>query len=137
MAQKQPSNFPKPVTGVTSPYPTCFYFNSNRFKHLAYRSHRDDRPPIGVEHCLESGFRIFFLKDKYEGGEHDGAHPQQEEEEAELLVVGLHRVAEGLESRGVSGQLEDPDDPQCLHNPSHLQKPEVLGCSTNISLAIG
>ena len=99
---------------------------------LTHRCHGDDRPPIGVEHCLESGFRIFFLKDKYEGGEHDGTHPQQEEEEAELLVVGLHRVAEGLESRGVSGQLEDPDDPQCLHNPSHLQKPEVLGCSTHI-----
>ena len=96
MAQKQPSNFPKPVTGVTSPYPTCFYFNSNRFKHLAYRSHRDDRPPIGVEHVLEFRVHILLLKDKDEGGEHDGAHEEEEEEEPKLLVVGLHGVAQRL-----------------------------------------
>ena len=99
--------------------------------------HCDDRPPVGVKHGLESGLLVLFLKNKDQGGKHDRPHEEEEEEEAELLVVGLHRVAEGLESRGVSGQLEDPDDPQCLHDPSHLQKPEVLGCSTNISLAIG
>jgi len=104
---------------------------------VPHRCHSDDCPPIGVKHCLESCFRIFFLKDKYEGGKHDGPHPQQQEEEAELLVVGLHGVAEGLEAGGVPRQLEDPDDPQRLHDSSHLQKPEVLGGPTNISLAIG
>ena len=97
MAQKQPSNFPKPVTGVTSPYPTCFYFSSNRFKHLAHRSHCDDRPPIGVEHVLEFRVHILLLKDKDEGGEHDGAHEEEEEEEPKLLVVGLHGVAKRLQ----------------------------------------
>ena len=102
-----------------------------------YCSHCDDSPPVGIKHCFECGFFIFFFKDEDQGGEHDGPHEEKEEEEAELLVVGLHGVAEGLEAGGVPRQLEDPDDPQRLHDSSHFQKPEVLRCSTNISLAIG
>ena len=100
---------------------------------ITYCGHCDDSPPVGVEHCLESGFFVFFLKDKNQGGEHDGPHEEEQEEEAELLVVGLHGVAEGLQAGGVPRQLEDPDDPQRLHDSSHLQKPEVLGSPTNVS----
>ena len=97
-----------------------------------YCSHRDDSPPISIKHRLERGFFIFFFKDEDQGGEHDGPHEEEEEEEAELLVVGLHGVAEGLQPRRVSRQLEDPDDPQCLHYSSHLQQPEILGSPTQL-----
>ena len=64
---------------------------------MAHRSHCDDRPPIGVEHVLEFRVHILLLKDKDEGGEHDGAHEEEEEEQPKLLVVGLHGVAQRLQ----------------------------------------
>ena len=103
----------------------------------AHRGHRDQGPPVGIKHGLECCIFSVLLKDKDEGGKHDGPDEEEEEEKAELLVVGLHGVAQRLEAGGVSGKLEDPDDPQCLHDSSHLQQTEVLGRSTNISLAIG
>ena len=100
---------------------------------MSYCCHSDDGPPVGVKHCLERRFLVFLLENKDQGGEHDGPHEEEEEEQAELFVVCLHGVAQGLQAGGVPGQLEDPDDPQSLHDPRHLQKSEVLGCSTNIS----
>ena len=77
---------------------------------LSHRGHGDDGPPVGVEHRLEGGLLVLLLKDVDEGGEHDGAHAEEEEEEAELLVVGPHCVAEGLQPRRMTGQLEDPSE---------------------------
>ena len=42
-----------------------------------------------------------LLEHEDEGGEHDGAHPQQQEQQPQLLVVGLHGVAQRLEAGGM------------------------------------
>ena len=64
---------------------------------FCYRGHRDDGPPVGVEHGVESCLFLLLLKHEDEGGEHDGAHEEEEEEEPKLLVVGLHGVAQRLQ----------------------------------------
>ena len=52
---------------------------------------------------MECSLLLLLLKHEYEGGEHDGPHPQQEEEQPELLVVSLHCVAESLKTSGMFG----------------------------------
>ena len=44
---------------------------------FCYRGHRDDGPPVGVEHGVESCLFLLLLKHEDEGGEHDGPHPEQ------------------------------------------------------------
>ena len=51
-----------------------FSFHENMF---CYRGHRDDGPPVGVEHGVESCLFLLLLKHEDEGGEHDGPHPEQ------------------------------------------------------------
>ena len=68
-----------------------------------HRGHGDDRPPVRVKHGLEGAGLLLLLKHEDETGEHDGAHPQQEEQQAQLLVVSLHSVAKSLESGGMFG----------------------------------
>ena len=66
-----------------------------------YRGHGDDGPPVGVEHGVEGGGLLLLLEHEDEGCEHDGAHPQQQEQQPQLLVVGLHGVAQRLEAGGM------------------------------------
>ena len=73
----------------------AFYENTNSSIDTD-RCHGDDRPPVGVEHRVEGGSLFLLLEHKDEAGEHDGPHPQQEEQQAQLLVVGLHGVAKCL-----------------------------------------
>lgn len=68
-----------------------------------HRCHGYDCPPVGVEHGVEGRGLLLLLEDEDEAGEHDGAHAQQEEQQPQLLVVGLHGVAKGLQARGMFG----------------------------------
>ena len=70
---------------------------------MSYCCHCDDGPPVGVKHCLERRFLVLLLENKDQGGEHDGPHEEEEEEQAELFVVCLHGVAQGLQAGGVPG----------------------------------
>ena len=70
---------------------------------LCYRGHCDDGPPVRIEHRVESCLLLLLLEDEDQGGEHDGAHAQQQEQQHQLLVVGPHRVSEGLETGRVFG----------------------------------
>lgn len=70
---------------------------------IANRGHCNDGPPVGVEHRVEGCLLLLLLKHEDEGGEHDGSHAQQQEEQPQLLVVGPHGVAKGLEAGGMFG----------------------------------
>ena len=70
----------------------------NNLFNKTYRCHRDDCPPVSIEHCFEGRVIVLLLEHVDEGGEHDGPHPEEKEEEAQLLVVRLHCVPQGLES---------------------------------------
>ena len=52
---------------------------------------------------MESCLLLLLLEHKDQGGEHDGTHAQQQEQQPQLLVVGPHGVSEGLETGGVLG----------------------------------
>ena len=52
---------------------------------------------------MEGCLLLLFLEHEDEGGEHDGPHAQQEEQQPQLLVVGPHGVAESLEAGGMFG----------------------------------
>ena len=92
----------------------------------AHRGHRDQGPPVGIKHCLECGIFSVLLKDKDEGGKHDGADEEEEEEKAELSDVGSQRVPQGFQPNGVPCQLENPDHPQGLCDSGHFQQSECL-----------
>ena len=74
-----------------------------------YRCHSDDGPPVCVQHGHKRRVLVLLLEHIGQGGEHDGAHAQQQEQEAQLLVVGAHRVAQGLQAGGVTRQFEDSE----------------------------
>ncbi len=50
---------------------------------------------------MEGCLFLLLLEHKDEGGEHYGAHAQQQEQQPQLLVVCPHGVAEGLEAGGM------------------------------------
>ena len=60
---------------------------------ICYRGHCDNGPPVGIKHGVEGSVDLLLLEDKDEGGKHDGPHPEKQEEEPQLLVVGLHGVS--------------------------------------------
>ena len=104
--------------------------------------HGDQSPPVGVKHGVELCSRgAVLLKHKRQRGEDQDlrdvtllerhfiqlAYPdgEEENEQAEFFIALSEGVAETLEASGVSGQLEDPDDPhdpEKLSNPPHLHQ---------------
>ena len=80
---------------------TIYLPQSVRSQQIFYRGHGDDCPPVRVKHRVEARGLLLLLKHKDERGEHDGTHPQQQEQQAQLLVVCLHCVTKGLESSRV------------------------------------
>ena len=60
---------------------------------VAHSRHGDEGPPVGVQHRVEARVGVVVLEDVHEGGEHDGAHPQEQDQQAQLLVVCSHGVA--------------------------------------------
>ena len=72
---------------------------------------------------------FFLLSKEAEAAEDKHPHDNKHEEEAELLVAGLHGVGHGLQPHRAPGQLEHS------HHPSyaeHLNSSGVRGVSAGL-----
>ena len=74
-----------------------------------YRGHCDERPPVGVHHGGERAVLVVLLEDVGQRREDEHAHRHEEHEEAQLLVGVAKGEAQGLQTHGVAGQLEDSE----------------------------
>lgn len=74
------------------------------------RRHGDCRPPERSRDAGEVGARLVFFGEVDETGKDEDLDGEEHHQQAELLVAALERVAEGLKSGGVAGQLEHAED---------------------------
>ena len=78
-----------------------------------------------LRYAVESSVRLSILSIVEEAAEDEHAHEDKGEEEAQVLVAGLHRVHDRLEADGSSCQFEhthDPGDSKNLTNVFKLKK---------------
>ena len=90
---------------------------------VAHRRHGDRRPPERVRDARVLLRVGVLLGEVGEAREHEDADGEEHDEQAELLVAALQRVAERLESGRVARQLQDaqdPHDPEDLHDATHV-----------------
>ena len=91
---------------------------------VAHRGHGDGGPPEGGGDAGELGGVLVLLGEEDQAGEDHDAHGQEEDEQAQLVVAPPQCEAQGLQARGVAGQLQDPQYP---HDPEDLDHaPHVL-----------
>ena len=88
---------------------------------LPHGSEGHQAPPEGVQEGPGAG-GVVLLGEVDEGGEGEDRHPDQEHEEAELLVGLVEGVDEGLEAGKVTDELEDPHDPHHAHEADYLAR---------------
>ena len=89
----------------------------------------------GIESCV---FHL-ILHEVLQAAKYEGAHEDEGEEEAEVLVARLHGVGDGLKPHGPLGQLEDPHDPgdpEHLHYPAQIPEGVLLLLPCSVSLAV-
>ena len=78
-------------------------------------------PPEGVQEWPGPG-GVVLLGEVDQGGEGEDRHPDQEHEEAELLVGLVQGVDEGLEPRKVTDEFEDPHDSHDSHQADYFSR---------------
>ena len=80
---------------------------------VADGGHGDDGPPQPFRDALEVVLRVGVqpLGVVHEAGEDDHAEDEEEDEQRELLGARLESVDQDLEARRVTGELEEPQDP--------------------------
>ena len=87
---------------------------------VTHCGHGDGRPPKrggdGGEGCVGH----LPLREVAERGEDEHPHGHEHEEQPQLLVAVPDGEAQALKPGGVTGQLQDPQDP---HNPEGLDHP--------------
>ena len=84
---------------------------------VADRRHGDRRPPERVGDARVGLRVVVLLGEVGEAREHEDADGEEHDEETELLVAALQRVAERLKAGRVARQLEYPQD---SHDPEDL-----------------
>ena len=75
-------------------------------------SHGDNGVPKSGWNGIEGGLLDILFTIEHDGGEDDDGHGQAEDQESELRGAGLEGVAEDPQTLGMSGELEDPEDPE-------------------------
>ena len=78
-------------------------------------------PPEGVQEGPGAG-GVVLLGEVYQGGKGEDRHPDQEHEEAELLVGLVEGVDEWLEPGEVTDKFEDPHDTHDSHQTDNLAR---------------
>ena len=93
---------------------------------VPHSRHRDRRPPERRRDA-RVGLVVFRLFGEVgQAGEHQHADGEEHDEQAELLVAALQRVAERLQAGRVARQLQDaqdPHDPEDLDDAPHAVEP--------------
>ena len=85
-------------------------------KDYTHRRHRDDGPPVRVQHGVELGPVLggVLLDGEGERGEDEDAHRHEEQEQSQLLVAVLYGEPQALQAHRVAGQLENPEKQRFL-----------------------
>ena len=90
-AQNVPITLPPPATKHNSHSCSivsfCFFTGYGIQVTVAHSGHCDEGPPVGVQHGSEAGLGVIVLEHVDQGGEHDSAYPEEEDQQPELLVV--------------------------------------------------
>ena len=87
---------------------------------VTHCGHRDGRPPERGGDGGEGGVGHLPLREVAERGEDEHPHGHEHEQQPQFLVAVPDGEAQALESGGVAGQLQDPQDP---HHPEGLHHP--------------
>ena len=74
--------------------------------------HGDDGPVQGLGQRVEHRVRLVLLQGVRQPGHDEHAHADSHCEEQQLSLTVTESVAQGLEARDMTRQLEDPQDPQ-------------------------
>ena len=82
--------------------------------------HRDDWPPERIRYAHVERLFFVLLGEVGQAGEYEDDDDEEEDEESQFLVALAECEAEGLESDGVPGKLQDPEDP---HHTEYLNHP--------------
>lgn len=99
--------------------PDCFRTNVT----VANGRHGDGCPPKRFWNARKFFAIVVFLCKIGQAGKDEYADGKEGHEKTELFVTPVQCVAEGLESGGMSGQFEDPEDshdPEELHDSAHV-----------------